>query len=84
VTEQGRFPSQQPSAAQAGQPQDYPDEAAAFSTGPGEAAQYHYTRQDLYNEQYAQEQVAADQQAPGYGSGPGQVSIRSGMANNPT
>jgi hypothetical protein len=81
LKESGRFPQEQaPAGAQAGAPTDYPDEAAAFSTGPGEAAQYHYTRQDLYAEQFAQEQIAADQaQSAGTRAvpGPGQVGVSS-------
>ena len=60
------------------QPQDYPDDAATFGTGPAEAVQYHYRREDLYAEQYAQEQIAAEQQASSAGAGPGQVGVRSG------
>jgi hypothetical protein len=82
--------SQAPAAQQAGlSPQDYPNNASAFGTGPGEATQYHYTRQDLYAEQYAAEQIAAMQQAASAGAsavpGPGQVTtVSSGMAGNPT
>jgi hypothetical protein len=82
IKESGKFPqsvSRMPAAAQAGmQPQDYPDDAATFGTGPAEAVQYHYRREDLYAEQYAQEQIAAEQQASAAGAGPGQVGVRSG------
>lgn len=72
-----------PSDQQAGlQPQDYPNGQAAFSTGPGQAVQYQYSREDMFNEQYAQEQIAAAQNTAGAGSaavpGPGQVGVSSG------
>jgi hypothetical protein len=72
-----------PADQQAGlQPQDYPNDQAAFSTGPGQAVQYNYSRQDLFNEQYAQEQVAAAQNTATAGSaavpGPGQVGVSAG------
>src|SRR5262249_56057199 len=72
-----------PADQQAGlQPKDYPNDQAAFSTGPGQAVQYQYSRQDLFNEQYAQEQVAAAQNTATAGSaavpGPGQVGVSSG------
>jgi hypothetical protein len=79
-----------PADQQAGlNPQDYPNYAATFSTGPAEAVQYHYSRQDLFNEQYAAEQIAAEQQQATTGAravpGPGQMSVAfGGMANNPT
>ena len=79
-----------PADQQAGlSPQDYPNYDAAFSTGPAEAVQYHYSRQDLYNEQYAAAQIAAEQQQTTTGAmavpGPGQMSVAfGGMANNPT
>ena len=60
-------------------PVNPPDDQAAFSTGPGQAVQYEYTRQDMYAEQYAQEQLAAEQQQSTAGAGPvpgpGQVGV---------
>jgi hypothetical protein len=63
-------------------PVNPPDDQAAFSTGPGEAVQYDYTRQDMYAEQYAQEQLAAQQQQSTAGAGPvpgpGQAGVTTG------
>ena len=82
------FISQMPGQVYGGQqPADYPNEQAAYSTGPGEAVQYHYTRQDLYNEQYAQETLAAMQSAGSAAvPGPGQTGVSStlGSWSNPT
>lgn len=83
VSERGRFPpSSAPADAQSAQPADYPNDDAVFTTGPGQAVQYHYTRQDLYNEQFAQEQIAAEQESASAGSmavpGPGTTGVSYG------
>ena len=83
VKESGRFPpSSMPQQAQTGQPVDYPNEQATFSTGPEQAVQYHYTRQDLYSEQFAQEQIQAEQASASQGAGavpgPGQAGVSYG------
>lgn len=68
------------------QPQDQPNETAAFSTGPGEAVEYHYHRTGTYADDYAAQaelqQFESQERAPNIG-GPGEI-VTSGAANNPT
>ena len=76
-----------PMAAAPGQmPPDYPDDAAVFGTGPGEAVEYHYHREDLYAQEYANQagldQYMTRERAPDL-AGPGEI-VTSGAANNPT
>jgi hypothetical protein len=72
--------------AMAAAPSSYPAEPAnaeaVYTTGPGQAVEYNYTRQGTYAEDYAQQQ---SQQVTVNGNpvaGTGQV--MSGAANNPT
>jgi hypothetical protein len=68
-------------------PNSYPAEPAnaeaVYTTGPGQAVEYNYTRQGTYADQYAeqQSQVVTVQGNPV--AGPGQI-VTSGAANNPT
>lgn len=55
---------------------------AVYTTGPGQAVEYNYTRQGTYSEDYARQQSEIMVQGNPV-SGPGQV-VTSGAANNPT
>jgi hypothetical protein len=86
VTEQLKATSTQTGdQAMAATPSSYPAEPAnaeaVYTTGPGQAVEYNYTRQGTYADEYAtqqsQVQVAGDPVA-----GAGQV--YGGAANNPT
>ena len=76
-------------------PGSYPAEPAnaeaVYTTGPGQAVEYNYTRLGTYSEDYAQQQ--SEYQAPvppiaGYGqvltAQSAQGAVTSGAANNPT
>jgi hypothetical protein len=76
-----------PMAAAPGQrPPDYPNDAAVYTTGPGQAVEYHYHREGTYADEYAQQadlqQFQTRERAPNIG-GPGEI-VTSGAANNPT
>lgn len=55
---------------------------AVYTTGPGQAVEYNYTRQGTYSEDYARQQSEIMVQGNPV-AGPGQV-VTSGAANNPT
>lgn len=58
---------------------------AVYTTGPGQAIEYNYTRLGTYSEDYAQQQSQATAPVPRI-AGNGQVltSAASGASNNPT
>ena len=71
-------------------PNSFPAEPAnaeaVYTTGPGQAVEYNYTRQGTYADQYATEAQAQQQAVSVQGdrvTGPGQ-NVTSGAANNPT
>jgi len=91
VTEQLKAKSTQSGeAAMNAVPGSYPAEPAnaeaVYTTGPGQAVEYNYTRQGTYADQYASEQQAQQAAVSVQGdrvTGPGQM-VTSGAANNPT
>ena len=46
------------------QPADRPNRQAAFSTGPGEAVEYHYHRVPTYSHQYATDMAVGMENNP--------------------
>ena len=87
IDAQSNVTGQDPNAATpTQQPQDYPNDSAVFTTGAGQAVEYHYHRTGTYADQYAQQdnlsQYMTAERAPNI-AGPGEV-VTSGAANNPT
>lgn len=67
-------------------PDNYPNAEAVFTTGPGEAVTYQYTRQGTYSDEYAAQpdlaRYQSQEKAPP--TGPGQEGTYPGRENNPT